>query len=243
MDIEALSADAKARYIRLGATFGSERTLAQGNKTLLGWRDYGPVIEPYGFVAEDAQDLKQCVEALKELGVGREGAIIDKKTNAVELLNLIKQGKSLRSRLRNLHITVSERLARSPSDDDSRLIAQLKATLDVTDTSGAEPQRLIDQLKLLLKSFDNATFTAAAAGRSGDALRNQAIAHIPKLQAAADALNVVRGTPEQTTRLNLIDGIIVELVRSARRAARNAASDLGRPELETIFGLSELYEG
>ena len=84
---------------------------------------------------------------------------------------------------------------------------------------------------------------AAAAGRSGDALRDQAIAHIPKLQAAADALDVVRGTPAQTVRLNLIDGIIIELVRSARRAARNAASDLGRPELETIFGLSELYEG
>lgn len=243
MDIESLSAEAKERYIRTGRSYGSDRTLAQGNKTLLGWRDYGPVIEPYGFVAEDALDLEQLLVMLKDMGVGREGAIIDKKTNAVELLNLIKQGKNLRGRLRGLLTTVSERLARAPSDADSRLIAQLEATLDVTDTSGAEPQRLIDQLKLLLKCFDDTTFAAAAGARGGDALRDQAVAIIPKLQRAADALDVVRGTPEQTTRLNLLDGLIVELVRSARRAARAAASELGRPELETIFGLSELYEG
>lgn len=243
MDVDAISSDSKVRYVRIGNAFSSERTLAQGLHTLVGWRAHGPVLSEYGFVEEDAQELEQVVGMLQAAGVGREGIIIEKKTNAVELLRLVKQGKNLRSRVRNLTTVIVERLGRAPNDDERALISKLEVTLDHTDTSGAEPQRLIDQLKLLRSSFDLALFAVAAVPRGGDGLRAQLDAFIPQLQTAADALDHGRGTPEATTRLNLLDGIIVELVRSARRAARAAARDLGRPELEQVFGLSELYEG
>jgi hypothetical protein len=242
MDLDKLSSDAKDRYARIGRSFGSERTLAQGLQTLVGLRAHSDVLADYGFAAEDVQDLEQAIGWLQDAGVGREGTIVQKKGNAVELLGLVKQGKGLRQRLRGLTTTVIERLGRTPSDDERALIAQLDAVLDQTDTSGAEPQKLIDQLKLLLNSFAHASFAGVASSRGGDALRQQVEAFIPKLQTAADTIDQLRGNPIPTARLDLIDGVIVELVRSARRAARGASDDLGRPELEQVFGLSELYD-
>lgn len=242
MDIDALSPESKLRYTSVGRAFGSERTLAQANSTLLGWRVHGPIIRLYGFGDEDAQDLEQAVALLQDAGVGRLGSIIEKKTSAVELLGLVKQGKRLRSRARDLSNATAARLERDPDDAARTLIARIKATVDQSDSSGAEPQKLIDQLKLLRALFDDAGFMATASARGGDHLRDQLDALIPKLQTAADTIDQHISAPVDRARIDLIDGIIVELVRAARRAARGAASDLGRPELEQVFGLSELYD-
>jgi len=50
------------------------------------------------------------------------------------------------------------------------------------------------------------------------------------------------GTPTETARLDLVDGLIVELCRAARRAARAAARALGRPEIAKAFELTHLYK-
>jgi len=53
----------------------------------------------------------------------------------------------------------------------------------------------------------------------------------------------VRGTPEETAQLDLIDGIIVGLTRSAREAAVSAAKALGEPAIKAAFRLNQLYGG
>jgi hypothetical protein len=66
-------------------------------------------------------------------------------------------------------------------------------------------------------------------------------ARAASLRAADPASAGARGTPEHTEHLDLIDGIILELVRGAREAAEGASKELGEPALLSAFSLSELY--
>jgi hypothetical protein len=81
----------------------------------------------------------------------------------------------------------------------------------------------------------------ATATRGGPKAITDLAAHAGALRAAAQTSSVGPGTPEQTERLNLIDGIILELVREARAAADSAGKALGEPSLVTAFALTELY--
>jgi hypothetical protein len=51
-----------------------------------------------------------------------------------------------------------------------------------------------------------------------------------------------RGTLAETEKLDLIDGIIVSLVRMAQKAGDAAAKELGEPSIATAFELSVLYK-
>ncbi|TKD03986.1 hypothetical protein [Polyangium fumosum] len=60
------------------------------------------------------------------------------------------------------------------------------------------------------------------------------------LRDAAKAKAEPRGTPVETETLDLLDGIIVSLARTAREAAEAAARELGEPAVATAFELSAL---
>ncbi|MDI3290893.1 hypothetical protein [Polyangium sp. 15x6] len=62
------------------------------------------------------------------------------------------------------------------------------------------------------------------------------------LRVAAKAKAEPKGTPVETETLDLIDGIIVSLARTAREAAEAAARELGEPAIATAFELSALYK-
>jgi hypothetical protein len=51
----------------------------------------------------------------------------------------------------------------------------------------------------------------------------------------------VRGTPEETQRLDQIDGIIIDICRRARDAAVAASKHLGDPAILKAFKLDKLY--
>ena len=53
----------------------------------------------------------------------------------------------------------------------------------------------------------------------------------------------MKGTPEETDKLDLVDGIIVGLTRSAREAAAAASKALGEPAIKAAFRLDQLYGG
>jgi hypothetical protein len=61
------------------------------------------------------------------------------------------------------------------------------------------------------------------------------------LREASQTTAAPRGTPQETEQLDLLDGIILSLVRSAREAADAASKALGEPALVAEFELTELY--
>ena len=85
-------------------------------------------------------------------------------------------------------------------------------------------------------------------GVKAEASKRGADQAIIDLKAGAEALRsadvegaVPAGTPAETQLLDHLDGIIVGLVRRARKAGRSAADRLGDPAIATAFELSKLY--
>ena len=115
----------------------------------------------------------------------------------------------------------------------------VQSALLQTSFSGDEDEPLARQLDLLRGTLLDSELAKVARDRGGAETAKA-------LGAAADELRkrsaevVSRGTPAETERLDLIDGIVVQLCRSARRAARVCAKALGQPALATPFELSAL---
>lgn len=102
-----------------------------------------------------------------------------------------------------------------------------------------QDEALAGQLDLLAGLWAETTVANAAQGRGGaKALTN--------LQGAAAALRTAAedreatGTRSTTEQMDLLDGIIVTLCRSARKAAKQAATELGRPALIDDFALTHI---
>jgi hypothetical protein len=85
------------------------------------------------------------------------------------------------------------------------------------------------------------TVAAEAGGRGGDKAVADLTARAAAVRAAAEGLSAPRGTPQETEKLDLLDGIIVELARAASEAAKAASKELGEPAMATAFELRELY--
>lgn len=104
-----------------------------------------------------------------------------------------------------------------------------------------EPHALANQLELCVGVLKGSTVADAAKKRGGDALLLDLEKAIPALRAIAQADAVPKGTQVETEVLDLLDGLIVENCRAARRAARSAGRELGMDSIPKAFELNALY--
>lgn len=237
LDLDKIPPDARARYVKAGRRYSSEMTLEQANRTLNGLETHGTELLGFGFAAADATRLKDARDFLIEAGVGRQQARSHRKVTLETAIAAIKRGKAVRVRAHAIIKSIIDRA------EELGLAAErhdLVAALHQTGFSGDAEEVLAAQLDLLRKIFSNKAIEKATRDRGGPATARE-------LEAAAEALRTadfstarVPGTPMETERLDLLDGIIVDLCRSARRSARAAARALGQPALAKAFELSIL---
>lgn len=241
LDIEAISPKARAEYIRIGRCWGSKDTLAQANDTLRALEAHGSAIVPFGFSLADGQSLALARDALQEATVSRSFAEVSKKVTSRSYLDSMRGGKAARLTARSVLLNV-ERLVRDQSGSSAEAAhRELAAVLAKTQSAGADDEALTRQLELLAEALRHPILGAEAATRGGTLSLREVEAAIHNLRESAQARNTKRGTPSETEHLDLLDGIIVTLARSARRAARLAAVRLGTPALAKAFELSRLY--
>lgn len=100
-------------------------------------------------------------------------------------------------------------------------------------SAGANPRVLAAQLDQLVAELDR--------------VQGQVEGAAPRLvtaRAAAVALHALAprrsGTPIETERLDVLDGIVIELVRQARAAARVAATITGNQALAQAYAIDDL---
>lgn len=239
INLEAISPARRAAFISVGKQYGSSDTLAQADKTLNAYDKYAGAVAAHGFVADDAADLRELKALLEAAGVSRETVRADKKSTNAALANVLRKGKGSRRRLRSVLEQVAARVARSGGDEVAA--RAIEGVLAQTRTSGVSPGELATQLGVLLGVLTSSPVASLAAERGGMAAAEEATAIAGELRSLAADVTTTRGTPAETERLDLLDGLIVDLVRAARAAARSAATAAGEESIAKDFELSELY--
>ena len=235
IDINNMSPQAKLYYINLGKCYGSNDTLAQADVTLGALAIYGAALSAFGFSPGDTQKLEDARDSLLVAGVTRKSA----ETGAVQKRNAkqsaVTDGKTERATARSILVGARRDLHESNAAEAVTAVEAIDAALEKSASSGGCHAELGKQLSILRDTLSNAVIAGACVSRGGPSA-------VTGLAAAIDAVNGVstatkRGTPEETERLDLFDGIIVELTRSARKASRVAARKVGSPAMASAFML------
>lgn len=233
-----LSSAERAAFIKIGRHYSSQLTLAQGNKTLNACRTYGGLIAPRGFGQAKIDRLQWAVDALGVAGVTREEAKAGAKSTNVDLRNEVLRGKSLRFDLLAQAEGAIDDVRNTPGG--AELVSDIQAALNAARSSGYDAVELADQLDLL-SNLTSRPELVAVLDASSPQTAADAKASALKLRALEAATTNPAGTPADTERLDLLDGLILRLVRQARKSGRAASRSQGTPAIAQAFALDELY--
>ena len=235
IELMTLPLDVKARMAAIGRQFGSVDTLAQAEDALAACDKYGSLLADHGFVANDIERLSAARQALRQLGVGSDAPVSARKQTSLRYVRALRDGKTLRLRARSILHIVMQRLADTGDGIQIEASRAVSSALEQTGSSRGDPLLLASQLDQLRAILTMARVERAVSDRGGPAL-------VPLLVETADRLHatVREPRPSDTNPIDVIDGIIVELVRDARRASRSASRTLSRPEIAAAFELVRL---
>jgi hypothetical protein len=234
--LDTIPAEMRGRLIAIGRQFASVDTLAQAEITLQACAEHSGVLQAHGFIEADMDRLRDARDQLRAVGADEPPASARKLTS-IEYVGALRDGKTLRQQARAILHIIMQRLSFSDDVVQHEAARSVSASLDQTQSSRGDPVRLAAQLDQLRATLTMARVEKMAVPRGGPAL-------VPELRRAANRLRATtadRGGSERVDRIDLVDGVIVELVRDARRAARSAARALGRPEIAGAFELVGLY--
>lgn len=242
LQLDEMSARARGNYTKTGRGFGSTLTLTQADDTLSALDGLGPEREAklaeFGYAPTDKQDLIDARAALLESGVLRDAAEAEAEAATKAYEAALKRGKQARRQAQAVLIGSRNGLEEQGVE---AAVQAIDVALGGGSSSGADADKLIGQLQGLRIPLAREDVAAVAAARGGPAAIAAIDASIAELRAIEQVRPTKHGTPAETERLNLIDGIIVERARSIRRAARAMALALGQPAIAEPFELKGLY--
>jgi len=238
LDLDKIAPKARAELIKLGKRYSSDDTLAQAEQTVSGLDKHSDKLAPMGFNDHDTQRLKDARQALIDAGVGREAARTGKKVTNKAYDGAMKTGKAKRTRARSV-LSSCKRVLHEHDETDA--MNAIDAVLDQTGTAPDDASKLATQLDAYVSALSRADVAKVAKTRGGPALLPELGACAAQLRAVSQDAATVQGTPAETSKLDLIDGIIIGLARDARKAAQAASKELGDPAILAAFELTKLY--
>jgi len=241
LDLDGLPPARKLALIADGAEFGSDDTHAQATQTLQGLEKYADKLKVFGLPLSDGQRLDDARGLLSDAGFGRHEARTKKKTLNATLVAATRAARTARLRGRSvLESAKAALLNQGAAEPAAAVQATLDTTADPTKT-GEDLAVQLDQLGAALDVSKAPAAAAAAADRGGPETSAKLSEASTALRAAVKSKPGQRGTPEETQRLDLIDGIIIDICRRARDAAEAASKELGDPAILKAFKLDKLY--
>ncbi|MBK9260820.1 MAG: hypothetical protein IPM54_13500 [Polyangiaceae bacterium] len=239
LDLTTLSPEARAAFIKDGERFSSEDTLAQANQTLNAYATHGAKLADYGFDPADATELQDARDGLIAAGVGREAKRTSKKIDTAAHSAAMRNGQGTRLRARSVLGGAKRTLLAS---GNIATVQKIEALLERDSVAADDAEGLAKQLDALKDMLKEQAIADAAKNRGGPKAVTDLGTDAQALRDAAKAKAEPRGTPAETELLDLLDGIIVSLARTAREAAEAAARELSEPAMATAFELSALYK-
>jgi hypothetical protein len=240
LDLTKLSPNAREKYIRLGRRFGSDDTLKQANKTLEALHAHPGELDEHGFGADDALRLTEVRDALSIAGTGRETKITANKTTRKDYLAALTRAKLARSNARTI---LQNSLVPLHDDGQEDLVHKIEALLSQTSSLPlvGQDEALAAQLDILAGIWTDPLLATAANKRGGGKALKDLQDAVAVLRATAEERQGT-GTQLSTEQMDLLDGIIVTLCRSARNAAKQAAKESGSSALGNDFAVTHISE-
>lgn len=242
IDLDKLSPSRRARATRTGAAFTHDQVQRQSGKTLKALDDHGAALAEHGFIAADRAVLVVLLALGKEQAAARVGEETARKGIREGVARGLKAGKSVRLKLRTtleLGLDALELAALDAAGEAA--LESARGALDGTSSAGADPTRLAEQLIKLCDALELAPVAPVVAPRGAVEAVAAGRALATTLLNASEELGKRSAASPIVARGDLIEGLTVELLRGARRAARAAASAQQRPELAQAFELDQLY--
>ncbi|MDC0740008.1 hypothetical protein [Polyangium mundeleinium] len=236
LDLATISPKGRDRYLRIGRAYGSSDTLKQANKTLHALDSHASALLDGGFASEDAVLLEAARNALIDAGVGRDEAAGKKRSTSQAYLAATTEAKGARARARSVLVAAHRVLEDAGCEDAARTV---ETTLDRTSVLPDDAEKLATQLDALRATLSSEAVVEVAKKRGGTTALLSLTAAAASLRAAAEAREGT-GTQLSTEQMDVIDGIIVTLCRSARNTARLAAASQSQPALLKAFALTHI---
>lgn len=240
-DEATISGSARAVYIELGKHWSSQQVLAQANMHVGALKEHGAALVAHGFGAGDAGQLEDARDALRAAEAVRTRARGDRTAGSQAHRDALRAGGHERRSARTILGNAARALREDGSDAALEAARDIEGMLAQTARSpGRDGETMAMQLDVLRSKLGDPAVAAAAATRGGPQAVARLGAAIGKLRESTPKI-IGRGTPEETELLHVLRGLVVTLTRSARKAAAEAADELGTPALLEAFELRGLY--
>jgi hypothetical protein len=240
MDITKLTPEARVIFTRAGRNAATDDVLAQAARMEEGWRLYASQLALLGFTQEDMDASRGHVADQQARYAKRQETQVDKVASRQDARRAEKEAKQSRGELVQVGGAVLKAMEVVAQDDATQLaLSKLRLATSAIVGSGLDVAALRDQVRALISALDQPELAAEVAKRAALPLAD-ARPRLAALEAAITALEARRGAPELTEELDLVDGIILQYARDARRAARQAARRFGNPDIADAFALVNL---
>lgn len=241
LNLDTIPSVLREKHIRIGRGFPASNTLEQADETLRALGLFGSYLVAEGFTATDGERLAAARDLLIAAGVTRETVRGNRKSTRQAVATHLREAKGKRLRARTVLENTKSNLELRTDAAAVEAVRLIDGALLQTQSAGADPEPLATQLEVLHNTLGHAVVREEAEGRGGaqaiEDLRASAVA----VRGAVRSNTKRRGTVAETERLDQIGGIIVDLTRRARKAARSAARQIGQPSIARAFELDLLY--
>jgi hypothetical protein len=236
-DPSTLQPRARERYLGFGRQYTAEQVLAQAHQTLLAYEKYGPLLLPYGFPTEDAQQLGDATDGLHACKVDHTQVSSTRQVLSTKHKSTRRRARDVRRCIRSALKRVLDTLLEQNQHDEAHVV---DAALSKTSKLSGKDQQLLEQLDTLDDVLAEPFVVQAMAKRGGPDI-------VARLQTVRKDLNqcmrLRAGNPDRgavADDRDILGGIIVSITRAAYSAASVAARELGQPAIATAFKLTHL---
>lgn len=229
--LSPLSDDARAFLGRVGRRFGTQEVLAQAKHTLGAYNQLPTELRLHGFSAADAERLAAARKAAASL------ARLDAKVTDRDYVLALVEAKTSRGRARSVLLSAYRRLRASggSSPEVAQAMTAICAVISETGEPGGDDRVYVVhllRLREVLAMPSVAAEVADSGGPEADAKLVQALATLRRVDEAE--------TPTASRNEDVLDGLIVELCRTAQFAAQSAAKEIGDGAIAGKFRLVKL---
>jgi hypothetical protein len=226
-----LSDEARALLGRIGRRFGTREVLAQARHTLVGHGRFAVELRIHGFSAADAARLAEARAIAQSLPRA------DLKITDRTYVLAVAEAKNSRGRARSVLLSAYRRLRASGGAGAAPTLAAISAVLTETAEPGGDDRVYGAHLQRLLDVLAEAPIRAAVAESGGPE------AEVKARQAWLTLRQIDETEPPPDNRAaDVLDGLIVELCRTAQFAAQSAAKEVGNSTIAADFRLVKLMK-